>query len=142
MAKSLRLEEFSDREFLFAVDDSINGEGYATAAMVQQSLQLDHPRAAQCIGSRLGYLRTIGVVESDPEKRGARWWRITSRGQALMAATLTQAQQRALDGAGGDKSLATMRTIIGQLAAADDMTARMMQREFRYGAAERRRQHG
>jgi hypothetical protein len=140
MPESLRLEDFSDREFLFALDDACDNDGQtATAAQVQAVLQLDHDHPHQCIGSRLGYLRTVGVVTYSEGEKGPRKWRLTHQGHEMLRASLTKAQSNALTAVRPEQAALAVRALGRTLLESDDLHATMMRREWRYGDARRRR---
>lgn len=135
MARSLRIEDFSDTEFLLAVEDSIGDNGYATVHMIQASLQLDHDFATNCIGSRLGYLRTIGIVSYMDVKSASapKAWFITRLGKDLMHARFE------IGAMTPSTVVAAMRSVNSHVSNMGYAYHTMLRREFRYGDAQRRR---
>jgi hypothetical protein len=139
---SLQLVEFTDREFLFVVDDALDADGWATSSQVQDVLQLDHPRATQCIGSRMAKLRALDVIDYDhaaPRNARSRWT-ITAKGRLFMDGKLSAAQQKAMDALRQDAghTLMALRALREEFETADDMTAGMMRREWTHGVQRRK----
>lgn len=131
---SLKLIDFSDREFLYAVDDALNAEGWATVHDIQAVLQLDHPYATNCIGSRCGYLRSVGAVDRFDGGPPSQWY-ITNEGAALMKGTYN------LRNVSPGQVLAAMRALNESVDSMDHMHHIILRREFRYGDAQRRRHY-
>lgn len=86
----------SDRELLFIVDDLQEGDDdrrVQTSEIVER-LGLTHDHAASSIGSRLGYMRRIGLVERETQ---AQRWRLTEMGRQFISGLLTANELELLD---------------------------------------------
>jgi len=93
---SLQLLEFTDVEFLHAVADRGDTEGWVTTEELASSIGLSGDRRNQNTGIRLAWMRRYGCVErnetpGDPN-RGA--WRLTELGEALIGSSLRASQMR------------------------------------------------
>lgn len=142
MPFSLQLVEFTDREFLYVVDDALDADGWATSSQVQDVLQLEHPRPTACIGSRMAWLRRLDVIDYDhaAPRNALTRWTITAKGRQFMDGKLTAAQQKAMDALRSDAghTLMALRALREEFESADDMTAGMMRREWTHGVQRRK----
>jgi hypothetical protein len=109
----LRIEDFSDREFLLIVADvAAEEDGWADSEQVAQRMDLSTRRLAS---SRLSWLRRYGAVEREhvrDEAGNIRYhrngkpmhtqrWRLTTAGQAVAFGKLRKADETALGAAQG-----------------------------------------
>ena len=86
----------SDRELLFVVQDLQEGDDdrrVQTSEIVER-LGLTHEHAARSIGSRLGYMRRIGLVERETNEQR---WRLTAMGTTFILGILTEDELVLLD---------------------------------------------
>jgi hypothetical protein len=141
MPFNLQLVEFTDREFLFVLDDALDAGGYANARQIQDVLQLDHPEPTRCIGSRCAWLRRLGVVDYDRNQpRGATTrWTITEEGRGYMNGELSKELQKLLDDRSPARSVMVLRQLREEYEGADNTKAGMMRREWRTGELRRKR---
>jgi hypothetical protein len=134
---SLKLEEFSDRELLFALEEFSDDEGLATSQAISDGLGFEpipgtrHPH--QSIAVRLGWLRRYGVVHRD--KAG---WGLTDVGYRLMHGTLRASERRVLDNLDGDRLYAVMQEIGSHMLTTGDEAATMVHRSWRHSMAQRK----
>ena len=134
MAESMRLEDYSDREFLATLRDVLDGNGQASTQDVVDRVGLTSKRPRSNVGVRLGYMKRIGLVARDDETH--RWF-LTPVGERFVAGRLTKAQENAIAALNeGSAWLAT-----GQLASllrdAGDQQATLMRRQWQHGWLQR-----
>jgi hypothetical protein len=137
---SLRLEDFSDRELLFALEDFAGEDGLVSSQALAEGLginALKHP--VQSVAIRLSWLKRYGVVRRDEESG---MWGLTSAGESIMHGDLTKAQSRLLDNIDADRLFAVMHAVGGKLGSANAEAAKMAEREWRYNLAARKRRNG
>lgn len=97
MPASLRLEDFSDHDLLYALERVEDEEGNATAQEIAEGIGIDHEHPTQCVGIRLGWLKRMGIVDRKEEKHVG-LWHLTDKGYALIHPNrLSPAAQKALD---------------------------------------------
>jgi hypothetical protein len=132
---SLRLDDFSDRELLFVVDDAADDEGWASTADVAEALNLASEHPKMNAGIRLGYLRRLGVLERHPDTK---LWRLTTLGEHVRGGRLDPAVLAALEGLSDEQVLVATTTLAKHLVAAGPESATLMRREWTHGMAQRR----
>lgn len=145
---SLRIEDFSDREFLLIVADVASEEdGWADSEQVAQRMDLKTRRLAS---SRLAWLRRYGAVEREhvrDEHGNIRYhrngkpmhtqrWRLTAAGQALAYGRLRKGDETALNRLGDEQMLLVTRWL-SERTAGDGTVGKLVAREWRYGHARR-----
>lgn len=134
---SLKLEEFSDRELLFALEEFADDEGMATSQAIadglgfQPSPGLQHPH--QNIAIRLSWLKRYGIVI-----REGRRWGLTDTGHRLMHGRLRASERRVLDNLDGDRLYAVMQEIGSHMLTTEDEAATMVHRAWRHSMAQRK----
>lgn len=137
---SLTLEEFSDRELLFALEENLDGDGLVSSADLVEAMglasskDLKHP--TQNVAIRLSWLKRYGVVMRDPQTKR---WGLTAAGFRLMHGSLRAAERRMLDDLDDERLYAVMQMVGANLGRAQDEAATMVARQWRYSLAERKR---
>jgi hypothetical protein len=145
--ESLRIEDYSDREFLLIIRDVADTDGWTDSHAVAEHLDLKHKRLAS---SRLSWLRRYGAVEREIERdehgnikanrRGeiqyTQRWRLTALGEAMALGRLRKSDQRTLEGMNEGQMLLAVRFISAQ-SNGDSGAGKLLQREWRYGHARR-----
>lgn len=137
---ALTLEEFSDREFLFAFEEHADADGTVTSAELAEGMGLsasdgfEHP--VSNVASRLSYLKRIGIAARDTDTR--RWF-LTDRGLAVLHSGLRARETRALEEFSDDALFAAVAVMGKRLVAAGAESATMASRQWRYSVAERKR---
>ena len=135
---SLTLEEFSDRELLFALEENLDGDGLVSSADLAEAMglvsskDLKHP--TQNVAIRLSWLKRYGVVMRDSGR-----WGLTAAGFRLMHGSLRAAEKRMLDDLDDERLYAVMQAVGSNLSRAQDEAATMVARHWRYSLAERKR---
>jgi hypothetical protein len=124
-----RLADASDRELLALLQDAADNDGQASTADVADLTGLKSKRPLVNVGVRLGYLRTIGLVERDPETRG---WYLTATGESLVAGRLSAAARRALDDLDGGAAWAATEQLGELLRIAGVQQATLMRRQWQH----------
>lgn len=143
----LRIEDFSDREFLLIVADLIaeNGEGWADSEEVAKRMDLTSRRVAS---SRLSWLRRYDAVEREhvqDEHGNIRYhrngkamytqrWRLTPIGEAIAFGKLRKKDETAL-GSMGDAQMFLVTRWLTERTAGDGPMGRLVAREWKYGQA-------
>lgn len=79
----LTLYDIGDRDLLYTLEEVANIEGKATAKEVADSMNLEHPNPTQCVGSRFGWLKKFGILESEIIDGGSNW-KLTETGESLL----------------------------------------------------------
>jgi hypothetical protein len=145
--ESLRIDDFSDREFLLVVLDHTQDDGWAESLDVSRALGFEsRQKAAQ----RLRWLREYGAVEREAERdhtgaiktwrdgkvRHTQRWRLTRLGEAVAYGRLRKGDETAL-GRLGDGQLHLVTRWLSERSHGDTGMAKLIQREWRYGHARR-----
>src|SRR3954469_1499469 len=146
----LRIEDFSDREFLLIVADvAAEKDGWADSEQVAQRMDLSTRRLAS---SRLSWLRRYGAVEREhvrDEHGNIRYhrngkpmhtqrWRLTTAGQMVAFGKLRKADETAL-GRLRDEQMLLVTRWLAERTAGDGTVGKLVSREWRYGHAQGRR---
>lgn len=134
---ALTLEEFSDRELLFALEEHSDAEGLVSSLELAEGLGLSglkHPR--QNVAIRLSWLKRYGVVYREQETGR---WGLTPIGERIMHGSLRAAERRAVADLDEGRLYAIMTAISGSMLNAHDEAATMAARQWRYTLAERKR---
>lgn len=128
----LTLADYSDRELLAMVEEVCqrSSDDFATSQEVAEALDIEAEYPARSTGSRLGRLRSWGMVTVDPE-RVQSYWQLTSLGRAIAFGKPRQATVNALDSATQTEVVMLARLLGRRHRALDEGTGRIMQREFR-----------
>lgn len=140
---SLTLEEFSDRELLFALEEHGDNLGSVSSRELAEGLglrptdDLKHPH--QNVAIRLSWLRRYGVVHRDAETKR---WSLTDVGYALMHTDLRAPERRLMADLDPNRLYAVMQEMTRSVVAAPDEAATMVSRHWRYSLAERKRNRG
>lgn len=143
---SLRIEDYSDREFLLIVADiAASEDGWADSEQVAQRMDLTTRRLAS---SRLSWLRRYGAVEREharDEHGNIRYhrnglpmhtqrWRLTSAGEVVAFGKLRKADETALGRLKDEQMLLVTRWLTARTTG-DGTVAKLVSREWRYGHA-------
>ena len=137
----LTLEDFSDRELLFALEEHADSDGTVSSGALAEGLGLSsenglkHP--VQNVAVRLTWLKRFGVVYRSEETRR---WGLTSAGYAALHGGLRVREERAL-AEFDDDSLFRAVELMGarMLNVRSAETATLAQRQWRYALAQRKR---
>lgn len=135
-ARSAILDELSDKEVLWVLEDVTDESGYADVHAIADMLGMKHDNPAKCVGSRLSWLRRYGVVEKHKDAPGL--WRLTRPGRALIGADLQPGQRKTLEGLTDEQVLALTSIVTDRYRRSNDTAAVMMRREWAYGTSKRR----
>lgn len=153
----LRLEEFSDLDLLLALDDTAaeSGHGFASAKEVAERIGLPGAEPHRAVGQRLAWQGRYGSVEREfarDEAGNIRYhrdgrvmytqnWRLTEIGRELVYGRLRKADETALGRLGDGQLLQVTRWLQGRAGGSNGAgtTAKLVEREWRYGAAQRKR---
>ena len=134
----LSLEEFSDRELLFALEEHADGDGLVSSVGLAEGLGLSgrvkHP--TQSIAIRLSWMKRYGVVYRH-EETGR--WGLTDAGARVVHGALRATQRRALDEMDDERLWAAMQVMGARMVRANPEAATLASRAWRYSLAERKR---
>jgi hypothetical protein len=144
---SLRIEDFSDREFLLVLRDVADGDGWADSEHVAAYLDLRNKRLAS---SRLSWLRRYGAVEREVKRdhtgnirahrngeiQYTQRWRLTPLGEAMALGKLRKRDEQTLGGMNEGQMLLAVRYISEQ-SRGESGPGKLLQREWRFGHARR-----
>ena len=137
---SLTLEEFSDRELLFALEEASDSNGQVSSLALAEALGLQareglkHPQ--QNIAVRLSWLKRYGVVYRDQDSGR---WGLTDIGSRIVHGSISAGQRRMLADLDEDRLYAVMQELSRSMVRAHDEAATMTARHWRYTLAERKR---
>jgi hypothetical protein len=135
---SLTLEDFSDRELLFALEEHADSDGLVTSAALAEGLGLAASgtlkNPTQNVAIRLSWLKRYGVVYREVGR-----WGLTQVGYRLMHGSLRAAERRALEDIDDERMYAVMQAISSSFTRIHDEAATMAARHWRYTLAERKR---
>ena len=132
---ALRLEDFSDRELLFALEEHADSNGMVTVLALAEGMGLsglDHP--TRNLSSRLSWLRRYGVVDRDEKRR----WFLTTEGARILHMGLKRREATALEGMDEHALFAAMEMFGNRFMSARPESATMAQRQWRYAMAQRK----
>lgn len=145
--ESLRIEEFSDREFLLIVGDlaAADRDGWVDSQEVADALGLAHRRSAS---SRLSWLRRYGAVEREiardehgqirTHRNGevvwTQRWCLTKLGEDVANGRLRKSAQTMLDGL-SDAQLVTITRMVTDRTRNSDTAGHLIKREWRFGTS-------
>jgi hypothetical protein len=149
MIDKLRIEDYSDREFLLIVRDACaeSPDGWTEADEIAERMGLRHKRLAS---SRLTWLRKYGAVEKEMERdhngairanrngeiRYTQRWRLTPLGLSMAVGKLSKTNRAMLEGLDEGKLLMAVR-LITERTQETTGASKLVQREWRYGHARR-----
>jgi hypothetical protein len=141
----LRIEDYSDREFLLVLADVAEGDGWADSEQVAMKMDLANRKVAS---SRLSWLRRYGAVEREhrrDENGNIRYhrngkamhtqrWRLTPVGEAIAFGKLRKGDETALSRIRDDQMILVTRWLTDRAGASTDF-GKLITREWRYGQA-------
>lgn len=131
MPMSLRLEDFSDHDLLYALEESGDDEGWATSQEVAEQIGLNLDESpAKNVGIRLSWLNRFGVMEQDDEK-GPMKWRLNDIGYNLLHPTkLSPSALKALEGLDEGQRLLVTEAVSRQLKRTSRQGTHLAKRAF------------
>ncbi len=153
MATNLKLENYSDRELLYLLNDlaSEDDNWVETTALADRiglsrnGLDDEQFRlhAQRCVSVRLGWIaRLSGAVEKDTERKAPdpTRWRLTDVGNAVVKATISEdLSKRLLDGVTDFAALHALDMLSRRYRGANIGAANLMRREWIFGTHRKRR---
>jgi hypothetical protein len=153
MANNLKLENYSDRELLYILNDlsPTQGEWVETHTIAERiGLQRDGLsdeqyvlHAQRCVSVRFSWIaRLSGCVEKDPDRKQgqAPRWRLTLVGKQVVNAKLSTAtMERLEEGLSDYATLHALDALSRRYRATDSGVANLMRREWAYGIHRKRR---
>ena len=137
---SLTLEEFSDRELLFALEENLDGDGLVSSAALAEAMGLGDSRGlkhpAQNVAVRLSWLKRYGVVHRDKETGK---WGLTPPGFRIIHGSLRASETKMLTDIDDERLFAVMQMVGSSMLRSGDEAATMVARHWRFSLAERKR---
>jgi hypothetical protein len=144
--ESLRIDDYSDREFLLVLDDLADGDGWADSQRVAEQLGFESRRFAAV---RLSWLQRFGAVEREHERdehgnirytvhgklRYTQRWRMTEAGAALAHGRLRKRQAESLERIGEEQMIEVTRWLTRRARGSGAVAAKLIAREWRYGTS-------
>jgi hypothetical protein len=145
--ENLRIESFSDREFLLVIADHEQDDGWAESLDIAKALGFESRRFA---AQRFAWLARFGAVEREHERdetgnlryyrdgriRHTQRWRLTELGRQMAFGKLRKADETALGRIGNGQMLLVTRWL-SERSRGDGGVAKLVQREWRFGHAPR-----
>lgn len=132
---SLTLEDFSDRELLFALEEHSDADGFVSSKGLAEGMGLKEGMHRN-IAIRLAWLKRYGVVYREDESGR---WGLTTAGERIMHGSLRAAERRALDALDEGRLYAAMEVLTTSYVDAHNEAATMAARHWRYAMAQRKR---
>jgi hypothetical protein len=134
---SLRLEEFSDRELLFAFEEHADANGTISSRELSDGLSLSGLKNPHMnVAIRLGWLKRYGIVYRDSDTGR---WALTTAGTRLLHGGLRKRESNALEEMEEHSLLAAMDLFGARIIGAGGEAATMASRQWRYAIAQRKR---
>lgn len=121
--------DFSDREVLFKLADSLNEDGVATSHEVAASSGLDHAEARN-VAVRLGWMKRYGVVASAGRRSGERLWTLTPYGRQMLDGILDPEVRQALSGLTESQRVTVMDSLAARAAVGEPVWKTMLRRSW------------
>jgi hypothetical protein len=145
----LRIDDFSDREFLLIVVDQAEDDGWTDSLHVAHALGFKE-KGRRSVAGRFRWLFEYGAVEREHEMdengniryyrdgkiRYTQRWRLTELGEAVAHGKLRKGEQSALNKMGDGQMIMAVRWL-NERSTGDTGIAKLVQREWRYGHARR-----
>jgi hypothetical protein len=139
--RSLRNEDFSDRELLHILNDLADNEGWATTEEIADALHISPPGRVtkdyrekygkHCVATRYSWMVRYGWVERDPSRTK---WRLTEIGEELMAGNLNKRIEDAISQLSSGDRILVMRRMTEAFRIDREEAATMLRREWLHGA--------
>jgi hypothetical protein len=134
---SLTLEEFSDRELLFAFEEHADANGTISSRELSEGLSLSGLKNPHMnVAIRLGWLKRYGIVYRDSDTGR---WALTTAGTRLLHGGLRKRESNALEEMEEHSLLAAMDLFGARIIGAGGEAATMASRQWRYAIAQRKR---
>jgi hypothetical protein len=134
---SLTLEEFSDRELLFAFEEHADANGTISSRELSEGLSLSGLKNPHMnVAIRLGWLKRYGIVYRDSDTGR---WALTTAGTRLLHGGLRKRESNALEEMEEYSLLAAMDLFGARIIGAGGEAATMASRQWRYAIAQRKR---
>jgi hypothetical protein len=133
---ALTLEEFSDRELLFAFEEHADANGTISSRELSDGLSLSGLKNPHMnVAIRLGWLKRYGIVYRDPDTGR---WALTTAGTRLLHGGLRKRESSVLEGMEEHSLLAAMDLFGARIIGAGGEAATMASRQWRYAVAQRK----
>lgn len=131
--QSLTLYDFTDKELLFALEEAADAEGFADSKDIADLIGIDHPHPAQCVGSRLAWLKRFRVPLETKIEEGILLWALTPQAKAIMRPKkIPAATQRVLDSLSDEQRIGVTEVIARQAAAGAVPTTHLTRRAWNH----------
>ena len=148
----LTIDDMSDREFLLAMYDLRDADGWTDSEQIRERLDLAERRIAS---TRLSWLQRWGAVEREAERdeygqlrytragklRYTQRWQFTEKGAAYAFGQLKAREQQSLDRLGDEQLLEITAWLTSRTRTADGVARKLISREWRYGTSASRNGH-
>lgn len=132
MRANLPLEEFSDFELLYVLEDVADDSGWASSSEIATQIGIDNKYPANCVGSRLGWLNRYGVMESESVKGETRW-RLNEKGNLLLHPNrLSQGIINVLDSLDEGQRMQIIDAVAKELRGSSREAIHLSRRAWRY----------
>lgn len=132
MPSRLTLADFSDHDLLFALEDTADAEGWATAEDVAIQIGIDHDKPTNCVGSRFAWCYRFGWLEKEVEK-GKTKWRLSDIGYDLLHPNkLNAAAEKALSELTEGQRIAVTDLVAKALPGVSRQSAHMARRAWQH----------
>lgn len=120
--------DFSDREVLFKLADTLNEEGVATTYEMAHSMGLDQEQARH-VAIRLAWMARFGVVKKQGTRSGETLWTLTPAGRSMLDGKLSGGA-RDLIGALSDAQKVTVMEALAGRAKQNRLWGTMLRRQW------------
>ncbi len=140
--RSLRLDEFSDRELLALVRDHEDSDGWANSLTVAEAIwpkyAAENPvHARMSVAQRFGWMRRWGVMERHGKETGL--WRLTEHGRLVVEGRLSAGQLRTIEGIEDGRLMSLGYALSDRYQEAEDAPAILFRRAMQFAQTQRKR---
>lgn len=142
--RSLRNEDYSDRELLHICADEAGTDGWTTTDDLASVIGISAPPdltgkyrtlyAKRCIATRFSWMVRFGWVERDEDRTS---WRVTRIGRDLMNGNLDKSLEKNLGKLSAGDRVLVMRHMTQGYRSSRDEAAAMLRREWQHGISAR-----
>lgn len=137
MYTSLTLTDLTDRDFLLAIEETADTEGWATSKEVADQIGIDNRHPAQCVGSRLGWLKRFKIPLETKVEKGEQFWKLTPEAITFLhPKKMTMAAQRAFESMDESQRVVATETLAREAARGSVAAAHLSRRGWNHSMAE------
>jgi len=130
------LYDFRDLDLMLKIADEGDDEGWVETRALASSLGVDEAEKLNGLGVRCGWMRRMGLLEFDSQKK---LWRLSGSGDRITRAKLRAAASREIEAIPDESLVEVMAHVTSRYRHADPVMGNVLRREFQYGTSPRSR---